>query len=78
MQSGVTKEFVQTLAKANGLDLPEERLEIVRSQYERYLETLERLETLNLPREAEPAITYVLPPDGMPPASQRRPGGQER
>lgn len=78
MQGAVTREFVRTLAKANGLDLPEDRLEVVLSVYESYRQVLERLDTLDLPREAEPAITFSLPPDGMPPASQRRDGGRER
>lgn len=67
MQSGLTKEFVRALTQANGLDLPDERLEPLVRQYESELRRLERLDTLNLPREAQPA----------PPASQRRPGGQE-
>jgi hypothetical protein len=78
MQTEPTRELVRALAHANGLDIPENRLEIVLRQYEHYLRTLEGLEALHLAREAEPAITFSLPVDGMPPASQRQRNAQER
>ena len=53
-------DFIRTLAAANGLRIPDERLELVRRQYESFLRTLIELETLPLPREAEPA-TFLLP-----------------
>jgi hypothetical protein len=58
----ITNEFIQTLAAANGLQLPQERLELIRAQYARYVDTLKELNALPLPREAEPAIVYELFP----------------
>ena len=66
MQSGMTKELLRTLALANGVNLPEERLDAVLRQYQNYLETLTRLDTLPLPREAEPEIIYSLPTEKNP------------
>jgi hypothetical protein len=57
-------DFIRTLAAANGLRIPDERLELVRRQYESFLRTLIELETLPLPREAEPAT--FLPPAAPP------------
>jgi hypothetical protein len=59
--SDITGDFVRALAAANGLELPDERIELVRAQYERYLQTLKELNALPLAREAEPAITYGFP-----------------
>ena len=56
----VTKEFIRTLAAANGLTIPEERLEVVQRQYESYLRTLDEIQQLELPREMEPSILYTL------------------
>ena len=61
MPEAVTKEFIRTLAAANGLTIPEERLELVLRQYESFMRTLEEINLLPLPREAEPAIVYSLP-----------------
>jgi hypothetical protein len=66
MQAGITKEMLQALALANGVHLPEARLEAVLRQYQLYLESLARLDTLPLPREAEPEIIYALPAGGKP------------
>jgi hypothetical protein len=56
----ITKEFIRTLAAANGLTIPEERLDVVQRQYESYLRALEDIQQLELPRETEPAILYTL------------------
>lgn len=56
----ITKEFIRTLAAANGLTIPEERLEVVQRQYESYLRALDELQRLELPREMEPSILYTL------------------
>ncbi|MPY87590.1 MAG: DUF4089 domain-containing protein [Luteitalea sp.] len=67
-----TKELVKSLAAANGLEIPDERLELVLRQYERFMRTMAELDTLPLPRETEPAILYSLtPPAATPPESGR-------
>jgi len=68
MPEAVTKEFIRTLAAANGLTIPEERLELVLRQYESFMRTLGEINSLPLPREAEPAIVYSLPQ--QPPAAR--------
>ena len=55
-----TKEFIRTLAAANGLTIPEERLEVVQRQYESYLRTLLEIQQIELERETEPSILYTL------------------
>jgi hypothetical protein len=55
-----TRELIRALALINGLDLPEERLDVVLRQYQNYLRTLAGLDSLPLPREAEPAIVFSL------------------
>jgi Asp-tRNA(Asn)/Glu-tRNA(Gln) amidotransferase C subunit len=56
-----TKELIRTLAEANGLAIPEERLELVLRQYESFLRSLDQINTLPLPLEAEPAIIFGHP-----------------
>jgi Asp-tRNA(Asn)/Glu-tRNA(Gln) amidotransferase C subunit len=56
----ITKEFISTLAEANGLTIPEDRLDVVLRQYESFLRTLEEIQQLDLPRETEPSILYTL------------------
>ena len=56
----ITKEMLKSLAAANGVDLPNERLDAVLKQYQEYLKTLEKLDSLPLSREAEPEIIYSL------------------
>ena len=53
-----TTDFIRTLAQANGLTIPEERLELVLQQYESFLRSLNELNTLELPLEAEPAFVF--------------------
>jgi hypothetical protein len=50
----VTNEFIRTLAAVNGITIPEERVELVRRQYENFLRDLAVINTLALPREAQP------------------------
>ena len=56
----VTKETVKALAAANGVDIPDERIDAVFKQYQDYLKILARLDSLPLAREAEPEIIYSL------------------
>jgi hypothetical protein len=56
----ITKDFIRTLAAANGLTIPDERLDVVQRQYENYLRTLGEIQSLDLPRETEPSILYTL------------------
>jgi hypothetical protein len=56
----ITKELLKSLALANGVDLPEERLDSVLKQYDDYLKILARLDSLPLASEAEPEIIYSL------------------
>ena len=56
-----TKELIRALAEANGLAIPEERLELVLRQYESFLRSLDQINTLPLPLEAEPAILFGHP-----------------
>jgi hypothetical protein len=52
------RDTIRTLAQANGLTIPEERLDLVLRQYQAFLRTLEKLESVPLPREAEPATLF--------------------
>ena len=56
----ITKDFIRTLAAANGLTIPEERLDLVQRQYESYLRTLAGIEQLELPADTDPSILYTL------------------
>ena len=56
----ISKEMLKSLAAANGVDLPDARLDAVSKQYQQYLKTLEELDSLPLSREAEPEINYSL------------------
>jgi hypothetical protein len=60
MPAVVTKELIRSLASANGLNLPEARLESVLKQYENYLRLLELLDSFELDRTAEPALGFTL------------------
>jgi hypothetical protein len=65
----MTRDTIRTLAAANGLTIPEERLDLVLEQYQSFLRTLAQIDTLDLPRETEPATTFGLPgPDSTRPA----------
>jgi len=56
----ITKDFVRSLAAANGLTIPEDRLDLVKRQYESFLRTLDDIQRLEVPRETEPSILYTL------------------
>jgi len=56
----VTRDFIRTLAAANGLTIQEERLELVQRQYENFLRTLEEIGELDLPADIEPSILFTL------------------
>ncbi len=49
---------IQALAEANGISIPEDRLDIVLKQYEGFLRTLQQMDTAEPKRETEPAITF--------------------
>ena len=55
---GITKEVLKALALAQGVTLPDERLDGVLRQYQAYLQGLARMESLPLPRESEPEILF--------------------
>ena len=55
-----TKDFIRALAEANGLTIPDERLDLVLRQYESLLRSLTELNKLQLPLEAEPAFVFGL------------------
>jgi hypothetical protein len=60
MADVVSKELVKSLALANGLNLPEARIGRVLEQYKTYLRLLERLDSFELDRTAEPATVFSL------------------
>jgi hypothetical protein len=65
----ITTQLVRTLASASGIQIPDERLELVRAQYEAFLKSLTEINSVTLPRETEPAIAFsLMPPSPAPPA----------
>ena len=68
----ITREFIRTLAVANGLTLPDERLEQVRRQYESFLRTLKEIDAVAVAPETEPATAFLLASPAAPPAVGRR------
>ena len=50
----VDKALIRTLAEANGISIPDDRLEVVLKQYQTYLGLLNQLESFRLAQEAEP------------------------
>jgi hypothetical protein len=66
----VDRNLIQALAEANGLTIPEERLDVVLRQYQSFLRTLERIDSVPLPKETEPAITYTLAENGSMPGGR--------
>jgi hypothetical protein len=56
---GITKELLRTLALEQGVTLPDERLDAVLRQYQNYLQSLARMESLPLSREVEPEILFT-------------------
>ena len=68
----VDNALIQTLAEANGISIPEDRLEVVRKQYQTYLDILHQLESFPLAQEAEPSLTFQTPAHGAASARDRR------
>ena len=70
---GITKELIRTLAIAQGVNLPDERLDAVLRQYQNYLQSLARMESLPLSREAEPEIlfTHQMGSDAIEPPARK-------
>jgi hypothetical protein len=66
----VDRDLIRTLAEANGLNIPEDRLDVVLRQYQSFLRTLEQIDSVPLPKETEPAILFTLAVNG--PASKER------
>lgn len=54
----ITKDILKSLALANGVEIPDERLDAVLKQYEEYLKIIAQWDSLPLARESEPEITY--------------------
>jgi hypothetical protein len=57
----VDKALIKTLAEANGISIPDDRLEVVLKQYQTYLGLLNQLESFPLQQEAEPSVTFRVP-----------------
>ena len=70
---GITKELLRALALAQGVNLPEERLDAVLRQYQNYLQSLARMESLPLSREVEPEIlfTHQMGTDAIEPPARK-------
>lgn len=69
MAEGVNTALIRTLAEANGISIPDNRLDIVLEQYRTYLELLNHLDTFLVSREEEPSVKFELPTTGT--GSQR-------
>jgi hypothetical protein len=68
-----TIDYIRTLAAATGLEIPEERLPLVLKEYESLLRTVAEIDSLPLPREAEPAaIVTLAPPQAAAPQERKR------
>ena len=67
MAEGVNAALIRTLAEANGISIPDDRLDIVLEQYRTYLELLNDLDTFLLSREEEPSVKFELPSPGAAP-----------
>ena len=70
---GITKELLRTLALTQGVNLPDERLDAVLRQYQNYLQSLARMESLPLSREVEPEIlfTHQMGSDAVEPPARK-------
>ncbi len=76
MENDVNKETLRALAAANGLHLPDARLERVLKQYQNYLQLLSRLDAFDLKMDSEPETVFTLVPDeSEPPHSGQTKGG---
>ena len=52
------RSTIKTLAEANGLSFPDDRLDQILRQYQGFLRTMAEIDTVEYPRETEPAITF--------------------
>lgn len=68
----ITREVIAALAAANGITIPEERLEYVRRQYESFMRTMMEIDSVSLTRETEPATSFALSPPALPSQDQGR------
>lgn len=50
----ITRELVKALAAAQGLNIVDERVELVRREYENFVQLTEQIAKLPLPPETEP------------------------
>ena len=66
MANEVTKETIKTLSQANGLPLPDERLERVLHQYQNFMRLIERLDAYELKMDEEPQTIFTLVPEAAP------------
>lgn len=71
MENDVSTETLKSLALANGLNIPDARLERVLKQYQIFLQLLARLDAFDLQREAEPQTVFTLLPQ-LPQEPARR------
>lgn len=60
MTDGELKQVMKQLAKVAGLDLSDERVERDLVAYKGHLAAIEKIRTVDLPIEAEPAQQFVL------------------
>ena len=60
MTDGELKQVMKQLAKVAGLDLSDERVERDLVAYKGHLAAIEKIRTVDLPIEAEPAQRFVL------------------
>ena len=70
--------FIKALAEANGLNIPDDRLETVLRQYQSFLRTMERIDMLPLEKETEPAILFTHVLNSPQPGALPRPDGEGR
>src|ERR1700675_3240619 len=55
---GMDRSTIKTLAEANGLNFSDDRLDLILRQYQGFLRTMEEIDSVEYPRETEPAITF--------------------
>ena len=78
---GVTRETIRTMAAANGLALPEKRVDRVWKQYQAFMQLIARLDAYELPMDAEPSTTFTLVEEVPEPSAARsssRPSARTR
>lgn len=68
----ITREFIRTLATANGITIADDRLEQVRRQYEGFMRTLSEIDAVPLAPDTEPATAFLLGSPAPPPTASGR------